>query len=389
MSSDMPLPRRRVLVVDDSAFMRRLVSDVVISSGEFDVVGTAKDGHDALRQIAELDPDIVTLDVDMPGLDGLAALDAIMQDSPRPVVMLSAGGSDGGVEATLRALERGAVDFVRKPSGAISLDLELVRDQLLDALRAASVVSPTQLVARAAHRQREQVEVFPRASTLGMRRGGALSASSAHERLTHAPTAVVVIAASTGGPAALADVVPQLPAWRDVAVLIVQHMPAGFTSSFAKRLGTRSRLPVHEAMDGEPLRAGQVYVAPGGLHLRIAGSQSAPVLRLDDSSPLWGVRPAADHLFHAAARCFGAATVGVVMTGMGRDAAEGLQAIRMAGGLGVVQDSASCVVSGMPDAARRIAGADAVAPLSELASVVSAHVATRRVIVAAATGGTA
>ena len=141
-------PRRRVLVVDDSAFMRRLVSDIVASSGEFEVVGTARDGHDALRQVALLDPELITLDVDMPGLDGLAALEAIMRDAPRPVVMLSAGGSDGGVDATLRALERGAVDFVRKPSGAISLDLDVVRDQLLDALRAAAVVAPAQLLAQ-------------------------------------------------------------------------------------------------------------------------------------------------------------------------------------------------------------------------------------------------
>jgi two-component system chemotaxis response regulator CheB len=371
-SSDTPITRRRVLVVDDSAFMRRLVSDVVTSSGEFEVVGTAKDGHDALRQVAALDPDLVTLDVDMPGLDGLAALDAIMHDMPRPVVMLSAGGSDGGVEATLRALERGAVEFVRKPSGAISLDLELVREQLLDALRAAAGVTRAQLVARAPHATREQVEVFPRASTLGIRQGG--------ERLSHPPTAVVVIAASTGGPAALADVVPQLPPWRDVAVLVVQHMPAGFTASFAKRLSARSRLPVHEAVDGEPLRAGQVYVAPGGLHLRVTGPLAAPQLRLDEAPPLWGVRPAADHLFHSAAQCFGAATVGVVMTGMGRDAADGLQAIRAAGGLGLVQESATCVVPGMPEAARRIAGADAVVPLAALAAMITAHVATRRAI---------
>jgi len=362
--------RRRVLVVDDSAFMRRLVSDVVVSSGEFDVIGTAKDGHDALRQIATLDPDLVTLDVDMPGLDGLAALDAIMQDMPRPVVMLSAGGSDGGVEATLRALERGAVEFVRKPSGAISLDLELVRDQLLEALRAAAVVTHAQLVSRTSHRQRESVDVFPRASTLGVR--------AADERLSHPPTAVVVMAASTGGPAALADVIPQLPPWRDVAVLVVQHMPAGFTASFAKRLSARSRLPVHEAVDGEPLRAGQVYVAPGGLHLRIVGTPAAPQLRLDETPPLWGVRPAADHLFLSTAHCFGAASVGVVMTGMGRDAAEGLQAIRLAGGLGLVQDSTTCVVPGMPEAARRMAGADAVVPLHELAAMITAHVATRR-----------
>lgn len=396
-------PRRRVLVVDDSAFMRRLVSDIVASSGEFEVVGTARDGHDALRQLTLLDPELITLDVDMPGLDGLAALEAIMRDAPRPVVMLSAGGSDGGVDATLRALERGAVDFVRKPSGAISLDLDLVRDQLLDALRAAAVVAPAQLLAqsralRSAPRQlpssahspsahspsahshatyppamhHEATDVFPQPlSTLGRRASGA--------RAPQPPQIVVVMAASTGGPAALAEVIPRLPAWRDVAVLIVQHMPAGFTASFARRLDARAALTVHEAVDGEPLRAGQVYVAPGGLHLRIAGSPEAPGIVLDDAAPLWGVRPAADHLFTSAARCFGAATIGVVMTGMGRDGAEGLRELRAAGGVGIVQEASSCVVSGMPDAASRMAGADATATLKDLAGVIAAHVPTRRV----------
>lgn len=386
-------PRRRVLVVDDSAFMRRLVSDIVASSGEFEVVGTARDGHDALRQVALLDPELITLDVDMPGLDGLAALEAIMRDAPRPVVMLSAGGSDGGVDATLRALERGAVDFVRKPSGAISLDLDVVRDQLLDALRAAAVVAPAQLLAQsrallsAQRPQRESThlhatplpathheatEVFPQPlSTLGRR--------ATSVRATQPPQIVVVMAASTGGPAALAEVIPRLPAWRDVAVLIVQHMPAGFTASFARRLDARAALTVHEAVDGESLRAGQVYVAPGGLHLRITGSFEAPRIALDDAAPLWGVRPAADHLFTSAARCFGAATIGVVMTGMGRDGAEGLRELRAAGGVGIVQEASSCVVSGMPDAASRIAGVDATAALGDLAGLIAAHVPTRRV----------
>lgn len=349
--------RRTVLVVDDSAFMRKLVSEVVESSGEFRVVGTARDGQDALKQVASLNPDLVTLDVDMPGLDGLAALEFLMRDHPRPVVMLSAGGSDGGADAALRALERGAVDFVRKPSGAISLDLDLVQDQLLHALRAASTVqvSAHPLLA-SGHTPAPPKAVPPLIPLAG------------------APARVVCIAASTGGPAALAQLLPALPAWSDTAVLIVQHMPPGFTSSFARRLDAASALTVHEATDGAPLRAGHAYVAPGGWHLRVQGPREVPRLVLTSEASQWGVRPAADPLFHSVASVYGAQAVGLVLTGMGRDGADGLRAIRTAGGRGVVQDHASSIVPGMPDAARRVAGADATAPLSDLATVLKAQV---------------
>lgn len=372
--SDHPGPasaRRRVLVVDDSAFMRRLVSDVVQESGEFEVVSTARDGYDALRQVAALDPDLVTLDVDMPGLDGLAALEAIMRTHPRPVVMLSAGGSDGGAEATWRALERGAVDFVRKPSGAISLDLEAVRDQLLQALRAAARV-------HMAAAERSPPRAVVRAPDVAATSAQAEALATASRRAPRAPTAVVCLAASTGGPAALARVVPLLPAWPDVAVLVVQHMPPGFTASFARRLDGQSRLRVAEAVHDEPLRAGQVYIAPGGFHLRVAGTADAPRLVLGDEAPLWGVRPAADFLFRSVALMYSARAMGVVMTGMGRDGADGLQALREAGGAALVQDAASSVIPGMPQAALRQAGADAEVPLDELAAAIAMHLEPRR-----------
>ncbi|MBY0489173.1 MAG: chemotaxis response regulator protein-glutamate methylesterase, partial [Gemmatimonadaceae bacterium] len=344
---------RRVLVVDDSAFMRRLVSDVVTATGEFEVVGTARDGEDALRQVQALSPDLITLDVDMPGLDGLSALRRVMAECPRPVVMLSAGGSDGGAEATLRALEAGAVEFVRKPSGAISLDLEVVGERLLEALRAAAVA--TLRVPRPAYAATVATPT-PRAPA---------------PAVVQAPRQVVVVAASTGGPAALAQVVPALPAWRDTAVLIAQHMPAGFTASFARRLHAQSQLRVEEATDGAPCEAGVAYIAPGGRHLRVERSGDRVRLALSDEPPRWGVRPAADPLFASVAEHFGARSVGVVMTGMGCDGAEGLTAIRRAGGVGIVQEAASCVIAGMPDAARAAAGADVVVPLGELGAAIA------------------
>jgi two-component system chemotaxis response regulator CheB len=371
--------RRRVLVVDDSAFMRRLVSDIVASSGEFEVVGTARVGLDALRQMPLLDPDLVTLDVDMPHLDGLACLDRIMREWPRPVVMLSAGGSDGGAEDTLRALDRGAVEFVRKPSGAISLDLELVRDQLLEALRAAASVTmlgaPTLLPT-------------PTPSGVPADAADAAARGSAHDRglrsparatsrseYGKAPSFVVCIAASTGGPAALSRLIPSLPRFAHAAVLIVQHMPAGFTASFASRLHGISRVAVQEAVHGEPLLAGHAYVAPGGFHLRVGGPPRAPAALLDQEPTEWGVRPAADRLFTSAAHCYGAACLGVVLTGMGRDGADGLLAIRQAGGLAVVQEHSSCVIPGMPDAALRVAGADEIVALSDLPAAIARLVA--------------
>jgi two-component system chemotaxis response regulator CheB len=372
--------RRRVLVVDDSAFMRRLVSDIVASSGEFEVVGTARDGLDALRQMPLLDPDLVTLDVDMPNLDGLACLDRIMREWPRPVVMLSAGGCDGGAEATLRALDRGAVEFVRKPSGAISLDLDLVRDQLLEALRAAASVtvldvrllSPSLSPSLTPSRVSTEVVARGSAHDRGLRSPARVSSRSASGQ---APSFIVCIAASTGGPAALSRLLPQLPRFERAAVLIVQHMPAGFTASFASRLHGISRLAVHEAMHGEPLLAGHAYVAPGGFHLRVGGTPRAPSALLDQEPTEWGVRPAADRLFKSAAHCYGAACLGVVLTGMGRDGADGLLAIRQAGGLAVVQERTSCVIPGMPDAALRVAGADEIVALSDVPAAIARLVA--------------
>lgn len=350
--------RPSVLVVDDSAFMRKLVSEVVESTAEFHVVGTARDGQDALRQIATLCPDLVTLDVDMPGLDGLAALEFIMRDHPRPVVMLSAGTTESGADATLRALERGAVDFVRKPSGAISLDLDAVRDQLLQALRAAAGVR----VAAHPLLASGHLAAPPRPTPLAVPLAGP-------------PARIVCVAASTGGPAALAQLLPALPAWHDAAVLIVQHMPAGFTASFARRLDAAAALTVHEATHGEPLRAGHAYVAPGGHHLRVRGPAERPRLELAQDAPQWGVRPAADPLFASAADVFGANVVGVVLTGMGRDGAEGLRAIRQAGGRAIVQDRATSVVPGMPESALHTAGADLVAPLSDVATGIGSQLA--------------
>ncbi|HEY5023106.1 MAG TPA: chemotaxis-specific protein-glutamate methyltransferase CheB [Gemmatimonadaceae bacterium] len=340
-----------VLVVDDSAFMRTLISEMVESTREYQVVGTAADGIEAIEAIRSLNPDIVTLDIEMPRLDGLQALDTIMREMPRAVVMLSAAGSERGNEMTLRALERGAVEFVRKPSGPISIDLLTVRQELLAALNAARAVN------MAGVRTASQGGVRVGAETVPKKTSGAASL-------------VVVIAASTGGPRALGEIVPHLPDSLGAAVLIVQHMPREFTRSLSHRLDLMSPLPVAEAVEGEPVLENHVYLAPGGFHMTVTSDSGTATIHLDTSPTIWGVRPAADPLFVSVAETFGGDAIGVVLTGMGRDGAEGLRRIREAGGSAVIQDRESSIIYGMPQAAMAAAGADRVAAARDIARVI-------------------
>ena len=341
--------------------MRKLVSEMLATSGEFRVVGTARNGLDALKQIHALDPEIVTLDIEMPELDGLQALGYIMSETPRPVVMLSALDSPNGGELTIRALELGAVDFVHKPSAGVRDAAEALGPRLLDALRAASCVNL------------RGVPMLARPSLVESQ-GGRTAPGAA--------TQVVVIAASTGGPRALAEVIPRLSPGLDAAVLVVQHMPAGFTASLAARLRAMSRLPVSEARHGDRIEHGRVYIAPGGMHMRVIDVNGLPVVALDETPPIWGVRPSADPLFRSASNRFGAAVVGVVLTGMGRDGAEGLRAVRDKGGFAILQDRETSIVYGMPQAALMTAGADRVAPLPAIAAEIGGAVARTRVGVA-------
>ena len=340
-----------VLVVDDSAFMRTLISEMVESTREYQVVGTAADGIQAIEAVRSLNPDIVTLDIEMPKLDGLQALDTIMREMARPVVMLSAAGSERGNEMTLRALERGAVEFVRKPSGPISIDLLTVRQELLAALNAARAVNMA------------GVRTPPQA-------GVPVGTETVPKQISGAASRVVVIAASTGGPRALGEIVPHLPDNLGAAVLIVQHMPREFTRSLSHRLDLISPLPVAEAVEGEPVLENHVYLAPGGFHMTVTGDSEAATIHLDTSPAIWGVRPAADPLFTSVAEAFGGNAIGVILTGMGRDGAEGLRRVREAGGRAVIQDRDSSIIYGMPQAAMAIAGADRVAAARDIARVI-------------------
>lgn len=355
-------PPHTVLVVDDSAFMRRVISDILSSTNEFRVVGTARDGNDALRKVHQLDPDLVTMDVEMPGLDGLSALGYIMSETPRPVVMLSAYTTAGG-EATMRALDYGAVDFVAKPSGTISLNLETVSDRLLDALRAAATANLSLIPVRVP--RAVLADAPPSARRLGLKDATA-------------PDVAVAIAASTGGPRALAELLPRLRSPLGAAVLVVQHMPARFTKTLAERLDGLEGLPVSEAEDGEVVRRDHVYLAPGEYHMRVVREGGETRIALDQEPSVWGVRPAADPLFRSVAEVYGARSVGVVLTGMGRDGADGLRSMVGAGGAGIAQDRETSVIYGMPQAAAEHAGF--ILPLQAIPAGVEAEVDRRIVL---------
>jgi len=337
-----PTKSIRVLVVDDSAFIRHAVSKHLGADPEVEVIGQATDGLDALEQVRKLKPDVVTLDVEMPRLDGLGMLERLMRERPTPVVMLSSVTSEGA-DATMRALALGAVDFVTKPS--LNVTVGRVMAELIAKIKAAAAsrVKPKPIPLRPAPpAAREARSLRP------LRRNDK----------------VLVIGSSTGGPRALYEVIPALPADLPVAVLVVQHMPAGFTRSLAQRLDQATALVVKEAETGDSLRAHQVLVAPGGYHMLI-GENGA--VALDDGPTVNGVRPSVDVTMKALAEHYGPRVVAVVLTGMGRDGMAGALAIKARGGRVIAEDESTCVVYGMPKSVVEAGAVDKIVPLPDIA----------------------
>lgn len=343
--------RIRVLVVDDSSFMRKVISDILGTDPRIEVIGTARDGEDALKKIGELSPDVVTLDVEMPKKDGLVTLEEIMAERPLPVIMVSSLTQEGA-QITLRALSMGAVDFVAKPSGHVSLNMRDVAADLVEKVHAASTARlPPPRKGRGASARQEEAPVR-----------GPIEPFSA--RFRKGRPEMVAIASSTGGPRALQQVFSQLPGDFPAPIVVVQHMPKDFTLSFAKRLDSMSELDVVEGSEGTELRPGLAVVAPGGYHMIVRKkSQGKYVCSLSDSPPVLSVKPSANILFNSVAEEVGGVTVGVILTGMGRDGADGASALKAKGARIIAESQETCVVYGMPKAAVDRGVVDELLPL--------------------------
>lgn len=334
------MPKIRVLIVDDSIIVRRLVSEVLNADPAIEVAATAPTGAVALAKIPQVSPDLVTLDVEMPGMSGLEALAEIRKRHPRLPVIMFSNHTDRGAVTTLEALSLGASDYVTKPSGTGSraAALELVRRQLVPKIRGLCGLSPD----------------------------GADSLERPARRTTDRRVDVVAIGVSTGGPNALGEILPRLPADFPVPILIVQHMPELFTRFLAERLSSRSSLPVCEAVAGAVVRAGQVWLAPGGSHMEVIREGTQVRLATNQKPPESSCRPAVDPLFRSVAAAYGPHALAVVLTGMGTDSLIGCEHIRKAGGRIVVQDEVTSTVWGMPGAVAKAGLADRILPLDQI-----------------------
>lgn len=342
------------MVVDDSALMRRMIPLILEKSPEIEVVATAVDGRFALSKAEKNRPDVITLDMDMPGMDGLTTLRHIVEDFRIPVIVVSSM-TTRGAELTIKAFELGAVDVIAKPKDAISVNIKDIAQELIEKVLAVGKSSISRL-----HLD-TPAEKAPEPRLLGCPR-------------TKAAEQVVAIGISTGGPNALTYMLPQLPASLPASVLVVQHMPPGFTEVFATRLNKVCQMEVKEARDGDLVIPGRVLIAPGDRHMKIKKTDLSTIVVLSSRPAVNGHRPSADVLFNSVAAEYGPSSLGVIMTGMGEDGAEGIGEIKKAGGRTLGQDEKTSIVFGMPKAAIRKGYVDRVIPLDMMAETIAGEV---------------
>jgi two-component system chemotaxis response regulator CheB len=344
----------KVLVVDDSAFMRKVIADMISSDDDLEVVGAARNGEEALQMIVSQKPDVVTMDVEMPKMDGLTALKQIMEVSPMPVIMLSSLTTNGAVE-TLKALDYGAFDFITKPTSLIKVSTPEVREELLSKIKIASrtkVYKPNVAIRQPRPIPTTSKESFKATVSQGRTKFKKL----------------IAIGTSTGGPRALQDVIPFIPRDIDASILIVQHMPPGFTKSLADRLDSMSQIHVKEAEDGDVMQAGVAYLAPGDSHIKVTKQAGQFVIKLDNGERVSGHKPSVDAMMYSIASLNDRNVIGVIMTGMGADGADGMSKVKANRGFVIAQDEESCVVFGMPKSTIKLGVVDKVVSLTNIAN---------------------
>lgn len=329
----------KILVVEDSLLMQKILVDLLQSDPQIRVIGTARDGEEALSKIALLKPDVVTLDIEMPRMNGLTTVRKIMETNPLPVVMVSAL-TQREAQLTLKALEYGAVDYVPKPSGQISLNMDVVKDELISKVKTAASAN--------IRRVKPKMAEIPEPSK-----------PKSNDK-------IISMAASTGGPAAVAYILKNIPE-NSPPILVVQHMKKGMTKLFAEMLNQECKIGVKEAEDGDVVREGLAMIAPGGFHMLVMKSGR---IKLTTGPPVNYVRPSADVTMKSAAKAYGSKNIGVILSGMGVDGAKGIEAIKKKGGLTIAQDEKTCVVFGMPNAAIKTKCVDFVLPLDYIPKLI-------------------
>jgi len=341
----------RVLVIDDSFLMRRVISDIINSDQELEVVGRAKDGIEALDMVLALSPDVVTLDVNLPLKDGILVLEDIMKKKPTRVIMLSAY-TRTDASATMRALELGVVDFIAKPSGEISLGLDKLKSEIITKIKMAAKVDLDKYLA-----------TF-RPSSL----------APVEEAKPVLIKKLVIIGASTGGPRAILDIMQDMPLDLPAAFLIIQHMPKGFTLSFAERIAWNTGIRAKEAEEEDIIAPGRIFVAPAGFHMVLERDIEQVRIRLTDGPPVNFVRPSIDVTMFSATEIFGRDIIGVILTGMGKDGLDGAKRIKEKGGRIIVQDEETSVIWGMPKSIIKAGLADEVLPISKISEAIIKYI---------------
>lgn len=371
----------RVIVVDDSAFMRKAISDMIESCADFEVIAKFRDGRELVEKVDKFSPDLITLDVHMRDLDGLATLKELKKMGKNyPIIMLSSATTEGS-ELTLECLDNGAITFITKPSGSISLDIDKVKERLIDEIKGITSnirVNKSNIHMRQITSNKEsEIE-----NKIKDRRVNAQLSQRKEINNSEKPSPMinnkvipknkkidaVVIGASTGGPKALQQVLTKLPANLNVPVFVVQHMPEGFTKVFAERLNKVCNLNVTEAEDGMSINRNTIYIAKGGSHMII---DSSIRVSLNKEPSIWGVRPAVDKLFESASKVYGGNLLSVVLTGMGKDGAEGSKRIKDCGGITISEDKSTCTIYGMPKAAYETGKIDLVLPLDQICNKIT------------------